>query len=89
MDLEDVINGSISSSSSVSSIEDSEVMENISRGGVRNDEIDEIDESTMLYICIGLGILIFFGYIAYTKVICKNNEDKSNNNSCCFGNVCS
>lgn len=86
MDLEDVINGSISSASSVSSIEDSEVMENISRGGVRN---DEIDESTMLYICIGLGILIFFGYIAYTKVICKNNEDKSNNNSCCFGNVCS
>jgi hypothetical protein len=34
-----------------------------------------LDETYTLYICIAFGILIFFAYIVYTKIIVQNPDD--------------
>lgn len=90
IDVDDgIISDSVSSISSISSSDDTVIFTQDNKFGGSS---DSNEESFTLYACIVLGIIIFFGYIAYTKFFNKNPDDKSNNNcksSCCFANICS
>lgn len=55
----------------------------VNNGVVKDGGVEE-DYTLYLYICIGLGAALFFGYVAYSKI---NNKDcKKDNEECstCF-----
>jgi hypothetical protein len=89
MDMDDTLSDSISSVSSVESILDTMLSgditdnSNLQLGGFPS----VIDENYTLYICIAFGILIFFSYIVYTKLIAKNTDEPQcgscNNSAAC------
>ena len=75
--MDDTLSDSISSVSSVESILDTMLSgditdnSNLQLGGFSS----ILEENYTLYICIAFGILIFFSYIVYTKLIIKNTDE--------------